>query len=1581
MDEDSPPPPAFASLSAAARSAWAKHDRQTEGWLPLWRHMADSGAVAGRLWDEWVPDSIKALAAEVLPEGEVDARRLVVFLAAAHDTGKASPAFACQVEPLADRMRDQGLAMSTLAEHGTDRRLAPHGTVGQLLLQEWMSERFGMTPRSSGQFAVVAGGHHGTPPEHQQIHDLQLHPSLLRHPGVSESVWRRVQYELMDACGQLADVTDRFVDWQSVRLPQPVQVLLTAVVILSDWLASSAELFPYDSASWQPLGPVGEARRLRAAWEGLDLPGPWRASEPDQAADTLFADRFALPEGAEIRPVQAEAVRMARLMPAAGLLIIEAPMGEGKTEAAFAAAEILAARSGAGGCLVALPSRATADAMFPRMLDWLSHLPADGPRSVVLSHAKSALNDVWAGMMKKGHRTISAVEADRSDRVGSVSRIRAEPAGLHAHQWLRGRKKSLLASFAVGTIDQVLFAGLKSRHLALRHLAVAGKVVIIDEVHAYDAYMSRYLDRVLEWLAAYRVPVVMLSATLSADRRRALASAYAGVDSVQETLTPESVGERYPLVTAVAPGAPVHIAQPAASGRRTDVSLERLDDDLSLLADRLARELAGGGCALVVRNTVDRVLEAAGVLRERFGADAVTVAHSRFLAADRAHKDSLLRALFGPGGDRPRGKHIVVASQVIEQSLDVDFDLLVTDLAPVDLLLQRMGRLHRHPRRRPSRLAGARCLVTGVADWGADPPVPVDGSVAVYQGQHLLWRALAVLKPHLEGAPLALPDDISPLVQSAYGTNEIGPPAWAGDMRAAREKHLRLLDRKQESAEAFLLAPVRRAGRPVYGWLEANAGDADDSSTGRAQVRDSEETLEVLVVQRRRDGVLTTVPWLGQDRGGLELPTDFPPGKRAAEAVAASALTLPRRFSLPHKADQTIGELEKFLVEAWQVKECPWLAGELLLVLDEDCQTRLAGFDLVYSDADGLRVSPVGAAVPDAVERGAEAEEDGSDEPATDERIGGAPAPLEPVTDPREAGEDQPGQERVVTAEPAALSASTTFDLLTRPWLPVQRLDGRMAELSLEEVFSQAGDLRRLVGDLPTQELALLRLILAILHDALDGPAELEDWSKLWQSKDPFAGVADYLTAHRDRFDLLHTETPFFQVATLSTAKGEIAPLNRIVADVPNGEPFFTMRRPAVERLSCAEAARWLVHTHAYDSSGIKSAMVGDEGRAKAGKVYPLGVGSAGQLGGVFAEGSTLRETLLLNLIPYDEGIIDAPGAPGDDLPAWRRPPCGPGATADAPAVRRPSGLCDLYTWQSRRMRLHVENGWVTGVVLGYGDPLTPYAPWKLEPMTGWRRSPAQEKKQGRQLVYMPRQHDPNRASWRGMASLLPARRSASDDSGRGTPASLPCGVVRWLALLATEGELDPLALLRVRLVGTVYGTQQSVVDEIVDDAVALPVVLLHEENPAYGVVAIDAVKDADEAVTALGHLAGNLARAAGSSPTAASDAARDLGFGELDGPYRRWLAELAQHSRPESARRQWQATVRRHIVRLSRSLLDSAGPAASEGRIVDIPGSGKRWVNDASAELWFRLRLKRVLPSPHLPGPTPPVGNGPAPQ
>ncbi|MBL3670138.1 type I-E CRISPR-associated protein Cse1/CasA [Streptomyces sp. M2CJ-2] len=528
-----------------------------------------------------------------------------------------------------------------------------------------------------------------------------------------------------------------------------------------------------------------------------------------------------------------------------------------------------------------------------------------------------------------------------------------------------------------------------------------------------------------------------------------------------------------------------------------------------------------------------------------------------------------------------------------------------------------------------------------------------------------------------------------------------------------------------------------------------------------------------------------------------------------------------------------------------------------------------------------------------------------------------------------------------------------SFDLTARPWIPVLRRDGSQDELSLREVFEQAHDLRRVVGDLPTQEFALVRLLLAVAHDALEGPQDIDAWSELWAEESCFAPVGAYLETHRGRFDLLDAGAPFFQTAGLRTGKDEVFSLNRIVADVPNGEPFFTARMPTVERLTFAEAARWVVHTHAYDTSGIKTGVEGDE-RVKGGRVYPLGVGWAGNLGGVYVEGRTLRETLLLNLVAADTANLEIDD---QDAPAWRREPCGPGG-----AERAPTGVRDLYTWQTRRLRLHFDETGVHGVVLGYGDPLPARDRQHREPMTAWRRSKPQEKKLKKTPVYLPREHAPERSAWRGIGSLVAGE--VGKAQGSEAAAYLRPGILEWVARLVTEGELPRGFLVRARVVGACYGTQQSVIDEVVDDHVSMAVVLLHQQDRRYAEQAVAAVADADLAVNALGDLATNLARAAGTESDGPRSTARDLAYGLLEAPYRTWLARLADTDDPYVQRTAWQQQVYKIVGGLGDRLMAAAGDAAWQGRTVQLK-HGTEWLNSALAGKWFRAALHKGLGRP----------------
>lgn len=933
-------------LSPAATSVWGKSDRSGgDGWLSLWRHLADTSTVAGMLWDAWLPGATRARIAQALPGGDADARVLVCWLAGLHDVGKATPAFAVKHLGLAERMRSRGLAWkSTVPGRSAE---APHATAGQVIMEHWLRDACGWRQNNARQIAIVVGGHHGTPPTAKQLNDVSGRFDLLGWDD-SENRWSAVHTEIIEWMTAAVGAKERLADWERAALSPPVQALVTAVVILADWIASNERYFPYVGH-----GP-GDRDRATHAWRRLRLPAPWSAPSSAARRDDLLQARFAR---RHTRPVQQAAIDAARQMPAPGIMIVEAPMGEGKTEAALAAVEILSARFGCGGCYIALPTRATSDAMFARFVEWLARIedtdPDRGAFDVSLAHGKARLDPAYRQLLHAGFTGVG----DTSDN------------DLIAHMWLSGRRKALLASFAVGTIDQLLMSALKSRYVALRHLGLAGKVVVIDEAHAYDVYMNQYLGRAVEWLGAMGVPVIVLSATLPSERRKSLVEAYgrsksgpisqargAGFGQKADNSDPYArldgdIG--YPAVVCSQRGGTPSVTPVDASGRELPVVVTRLDDDPASLERLLREKLVDGGCALVVRNTVRRAQATAYQLRRALPDIPVTMAHSRYMAFDRSRKDEWLRDTFGPdaGPNRPHS-HIVVSTQVVEQSLDVDFDLLITDLAPVDLILQRIGRMHRHPRRRPAQLRRAECHVAG-ADWAQSPPQPGPGSTAVYDAYQLL-RSAAALWPQLhQGMPLRLPDDIAPLVQTAYGHDEIGPTEWRESIMAARGEWRKKTADKERQAEIFRLDAPGNDGS-LLGWLDGGVGDVDVDAEaeqqGVAQVRDTADSIEVIMLTSQ-DGRLSTPAWLDEGRGGRELPTEMPPEEQTAEIAAGCTITLPRDVDV----ETAIRELEdRHDYPAWQGVH--WLKGQLVLDFDSSGSAEVAGVSLRYAPHDGLRV-------------------------------------------------------------------------------------------------------------------------------------------------------------------------------------------------------------------------------------------------------------------------------------------------------------------------------------------------------------------------------------------------------------------------------------------------------------------------------------------------------------------------------------------------------------------------------------------------------------------------------------------------
>ncbi|PJJ65182.1 type I-E CRISPR-associated protein Cse1/CasA [Compostimonas suwonensis] len=536
-----------------------------------------------------------------------------------------------------------------------------------------------------------------------------------------------------------------------------------------------------------------------------------------------------------------------------------------------------------------------------------------------------------------------------------------------------------------------------------------------------------------------------------------------------------------------------------------------------------------------------------------------------------------------------------------------------------------------------------------------------------------------------------------------------------------------------------------------------------------------------------------------------------------------------------------------------------------------------------------------------------------------------------------------------------------SFSLIDDPWILAEFRDSHVEEVSIARLFREAGDLRGIVGEVPTQTFAITRLLIAILHGSLrpldDDP--VEEWRELWNSEGSLLDIvtlSKYLDEVHDRFELFHGAEPFYQVASLMTTSGDVSSLDKLIADVPNGAPFFTTRlKRGTASISYAEAARWLIHCQAFDPSGIKSGAV-DDPRVKGGKGYPIGAAWAGSLGGIVLEGRNLRETLLLNLV-----LGDGDGQPfaTDDWPTWEREQLT--AREEVAGGRQPRGPVDLLTWQSRRIRLVPSGGAVTGVIIANGDPLKPQtAPnvHNLETMTAWRRSETQEKALRQPRVYMPNEHRPERALWRGLGGILP--QSIREEQYKEGSRFLPPPSLEWFRKLQDTGVLSEDFTIRTHAIGMEYGSQSATVAEIIDDVVSFDSVLISERGASLTTRALLAIEQTDKAVFHLGILARNLAIAAGGPPDGPGDRIREEAYFLLDTPFRQWLRELDASSDPRSAGIAWNAQAGAILRRIAREAVDAAGNAAWVGR---TNPRTDRHVSSPEAFSFYLSELRKVLP------------------
>ena len=434
----------------------------------------------------------------------------------------------------------------------------------------------------------------------------------------------------------------------------------------------------------------------------------------------------------------------------------------------------------------------------------------------------------------------------------------------------------------------------------------------------------------------------------------------------------------YPLITYT-DGSKICISATEQSGRKFSVVCRLIEDDGEAVVDLLKDKLSEGGCAGVICDTVGRAQELAKILRKEFGSGAVKLSHSRFLDRDRMENENELQRKLGAeasvaNGQRPY-RYIVVGTQVLEQSLDIDFDLLITDIAPIDLLLHRLGRMHRHYRGenqsdRPVKLRQAYLYIRGITKW-ADEGLPTfaKGLDKIYFAASL-YEALIVLNctESSDMCEICIPDAIALLVRTSYDKElikEYIPLQWREAYKNACEKRHELIMQQETKAKTYLLfdlVQLRKEGNPLL--LDGNDSQTVDNSIkrlneeerGKMAVRDTEETVEVLVVQAGNQGI-SLLPWVSD--GEKNIPVDCEPEEEMSKLLLQCAVNLPASLSVPWKIDGLIGDLEtqsEKYVKNWQ--NSPWLAGKLLLILDSNYQCNINGATVRYSHDNGLEICP-----------------------------------------------------------------------------------------------------------------------------------------------------------------------------------------------------------------------------------------------------------------------------------------------------------------------------------------------------------------------------------------------------------------------------------------------------------------------------------------------------------------------------------------------------------------------------------------------------------------------------------------------
>ena len=840
----------MSTLSVRSQTLWGKSTEDGLGY-PLICHMLDVAAVAWEILDREPPSSTEQYSRDL---GVDAARECVCALIALHDLGKASPAFQAKWDSGAERVRQHGLTWT--ARVGS----APHGVVTEAGLPELLSNR-GWARRASSHVASAIGAHHGFRATRKDVR-------AARFDSLGAEVWSEVRDELIDAIFSVLGVHETPT---TDSLDGAAYMRLAGLTSFADWIGSDTRHF----------GPTGDAARIdehfaesrdRARF-ALDRIG-WTRRAPLKPRSVPFADMFPFSP----RPLQSVTSELVEDVDTPSLTLIEAPTGEGKTEAALFAYVQLQRAVGHRGLYVALPTMATGNAMFERVCAFLEACDRVQPPDLQLLHGASFLNESFTELR---------IRDVWDDSTGAVDRN----ANVVAREWFTHKKRALLSEYGVGTVDQALFSILNLKHQFVRLWGLSNRVVILDEIHAYDTYTSGLLDILLRWLHALGSSAIVMSATLPPARRRELLATYGAID-----VPPPP----YPHVTVVTPQ---RTATRSFEVREMpEYSLRSAPTDVLDIARSLATAVESGGCLACIVNTVQRAqdvyralgdgkrIENGGVMcGKRVEGVDVYLFHARYPIEERhARENTILRLLGKESEDRP-SRSVLIATQVVEQSLDLDFDVMYSDLSPIDLLLQRAGRLHRHDRPRPSAHATATLHIAGLDAVGELPDLSTHAWDYVYEA-YVLFRSWYAL----QGVETLRPaQDAQALIERVYdaedepdGLSNAAREVW----RSVRKEMLERNVTEQMQARATGLDDparyLRNAADPVH---LSDEDDPDFPPILRARTRIGDPSITVVPLHEIDGAVYIDAA------GTHEVDLTVPPTADRARRLYLQSVSLSRK--------------------------------------------------------------------------------------------------------------------------------------------------------------------------------------------------------------------------------------------------------------------------------------------------------------------------------------------------------------------------------------------------------------------------------------------------------------------------------------------------------------------------------------------------------------------------------------------------------------------------------------------------------------------------------------------------------------